>query len=329
MQRETRTQTPGAASAPTSDSSSRSTPARTARTYEGSRFLDVWRAVASDPYVALPDARLGLRDVPRLISRGIYAAARRTLDTREDLLPWFDKLVHPSGICLRGSWRITERTPYTGLFASGSEGLIIARASDAVGEHRPGKLRYLGFAGKLYPTSAPDHPSKLPTANFVMLENLAGTHTEHFVEATLSTDLLPLRPHVGAAFDLPLVSVVGPAFALADRAKKLTQPTIRQLYPIAELGVAPGEGRAPVVMRLSPSPRNRRVQTADLREELRMEHHPDGIRYDIEVADRRSYVVPTSFRRVGELHLTESVASYSGDHRLHFAHAPYRHRARA
>jgi hypothetical protein len=294
--------------------------------YAGSRFAEVWRTVAAAPYGALPDRRLGLRDLPRLIAKGIYAAARRTLTTREDLLPPFEKLVHPSGICLRGTWHITEPTSYTGLFATGSAGLIIARASDALGEHRAGKLRFLGLAGKLYDTTDPDHPEPRASANFVMLENLAGTHTEHFVEATLSTDLLPMRPHVGAALDLPLVAIVGPAFAAADRARQPTQPAIRQLYPIAELGdVVAGASRAPVVMRLVPSPRNRRVQTADLREELQMHHHPDGIRYDIEVADRRSYVLPRGFRRIGELHFTDSVASYSGDHRLHFAHAPYRH----
>jgi len=297
-----------------------------ASVYRGSRFADVWRAVTADPYDALPEKRLGLGNVPELISKGIYRAARRTLETRGDLLPAFDKLVHCVGICLRGRWLIDGDTRYSGLFKTGSSGLIIARASDALGEHRPGKLRFMGLAGKLFPTSDPDHEKPLATANFFTLENLSGTHTRHFVDATLSTDLLPITPHPGIAAKLPLGALAGPAFVLADRALSPTQAMIRQLYPIAELGEwERSDAVSPVVMRLVPSTRSRRVETADLREELRMEHHPEGLHYDIEVADQRSYFVSHGFQRIGSIHFTESVASYSGDHRLHFAHPPYRH----
>lgn len=294
--------------------------------YQGSRFGEVWRAVAADPYDALPEKRLGLLDVPKLLGKGIYRAARRTLETREDLLPAFDKLVHCVGICLRGSWSIDASTHYTGLFKTGSKGLIIARASDAMGEWRPGKLRFMGLAGKLYATDDPEHATPLPTANFFTLENLSGSHTRHFVDAVQSTDLLPVRPHAGVVAKAPLGAIAAPAFVLADRALSPTQAMIRQLYPIAELGEwERSDAVSPAVMRLVPSPRSRRVETSDLREELRMVHHPDGLRFDIEVAPHRSYLIPGSFQRIGELHFTESVASYSGDHRLHFAHPPYRH----
>jgi len=291
--------------------------------YRGSRFADVWRAVSADPYDALPDKRLGLASLPELISKGIYRAARRTLTTRADLLAPFDKLVHPVGICLRGTWLIDDSTRYTGLFKTGSKALIIARASDALGEQRPGKLRFLGMAGKLWPSDDPNHATPLPTGNFFTLENLSGTHSQHFVDATLSSDLLPVQPRAGIVAKLPLGALAGPAFMLADHARSPTQAMIRQLYPIAELGEwERSDAVAPAVMRLVPSPRCRRASTPDLREELRMEHHPDGIRYDIEVADRRSWLLARGFRRIGEIHFTESVASYSGDHRLHFAHPP-------
>jgi hypothetical protein len=295
--------------------------------YRGARFSEVWNTVLADPYDALPHKRLGLANVPELLSKGIYRAARRTLETRADLLPTFDKLVHCLGICLRGRWQIDASTRYTGLFKTGASGLIVARASDALGEYRPGKLRFMGLAGKLFATDDPDHAAPLPTANFFTLENLSGTHTRHFVDATLSTDLLPLWPHPGIVAKWPLGVLAGPAFMLADRALSPTQAMIRQLYPIAELGEwERSDAVAPQVMRLVPSAQSRRVTTSDLREELRMEHHPGGLHYDIEVSDQRSYFVATGFRRIGGIHLTESVASYSGDHRLHFAHPPYRHR---
>lgn len=294
--------------------------------YVGSRFADVWRVVSADPYDALPDKRLRNTQLPRLLHKGLLAAARRTLQTRADLLPPFEKLVHPTGICLRGEWRITEPTPYTGLFATGSAALLIARASDALGEHRPGKLRYLGLAGKLYPTLDPEHAAPLPTGNFLAVENLGGSHTSHFVEATFSTDVLPLYPHPGVTAKAPLLALAGAAFAIADRIRSPLQPAIRQLYPLAELDVEDRrQARAPVVMRLVGSPRNRHVESADLREELCMRHHPHGIRFAIEVADRRSYLVQRGFQPIGEIVFSEAVASYSGDHRLHFAHAPYRH----
>lgn len=294
--------------------------------YRGSRFAEVWQAVAADPYDALPDKRLRLSSLRDFVVKGIYRAARRTLTTREDLLPPFDKLVHPAGICLRGSWSIDETTPYTGLFGTGKRGLIIARASDAGGEFRPGKLRLLGLAGKLYNTTNPDHEEPLPTANFFTIENLAGSHTRHFVEATLSSDLMPFRPQPGSLLNAAVGALLGPAFSLADRALLPTQPMIRQLYPIAELGEADREDCvAPVVMRLAALPNSRRVDTADLREELDLKYHPGGLRFDIQVADHRSLLVPRGFRRIGQIHFTESVASYSGDHRLHFAHPPYRH----
>src|SRR5690349_4475294 len=114
--------------------------------YRGSRFMDVWRTLTADAYQQLPTDRIGWRDLHGWLKRAaLLRAAKRTLDTRADLLPPFRKLVHPYGIALRGTWRITRETPYTGYFAGGSEALIIARASDAIGEYRPGKLRFLGL----------------------------------------------------------------------------------------------------------------------------------------------------------------------------------------
>jgi hypothetical protein len=294
--------------------------------YRGSRFMDVWRTLKADAYDQLPAARIGLRDLRSWLQRAALArAAKRTLDARCDLLPPFRKLVHPYGIALRGSWRITRETPFTGYFATGSEALIIARASDALGEHRPGKLRFLGLAGKLYPTTNPHHKQLLRTANFFTLENLGGSHTARFVEASLGNDLLPLVPHLGASIDIPLGAVLGPAFAYAERTLDFTQLMIRQLYPIAELGEAnPERAQGPRFLKLVGTPSDSSPLSADLREELDMKHHPYGIRFEIHVAEGLR-IGPKAWHRIGEIHFTDSVASLSGDTRLHFAHAPYQH----
>jgi hypothetical protein len=293
----------------------------------GSRFSEVWSAITSDPYEQLPQRIVGPSDILSLRTLGrIYRSAQRTLQSRADLLPPFDKLVHPVGICMRGTWRITECSRYTGYFRQGSEGLLIARASDNMGENRPSHLRFLGLAGKLYPTRAFDHLEPLHPADFVMNENLIGSHTKHFVDATLATDLLPFHMHDDVALKLALGFLVASVFAAADRVTDITQSLIRQLYPIAELGELRSEDAvAPAVMRFVSSPHNRRVATPELREELQMKHHPDGIRYEIHVADRRSYWYPHGFVRIGEVHFTEATTSCTCDHRLHFRHAPYRH----
>jgi hypothetical protein len=275
--------------------------------------------------------RIGWRSLAAWLHKAaLLRAAQRTLDTRADLLPPFQKLVHPYGICLRGRWHITHETPYTGYFASAREALIIARASDAMNETRPGKLRFLGLAAKLYPTADAHHPEPLQTANFFALENLAGSHSERFSEATLYNDLLPLIPQPGAARYAALANVVGPTFMLADRAlMHPSQPMIRQLYPIAELGeLHPERAQGPRYMKLVGVPQAEGPHTSDLRKELAMHEHPDGVRFEIHVADASPRLLPKAWQRIGEIHFTESVASRSGDTRLHFAHPRY-HRGRA
>jgi hypothetical protein len=296
--------------------------------YEGSRFADVWRVLASTAYERPPEARITLRDVLRLSTlRGILQSARRTLRARDDLLPHFEKLVHPVGICLRGTWHITESTSYTGLFRAGSEALIIARASENMGETRPGRLRFLGLAGKLYPTSQPRHDEPLRTANFVMNENLLGSHTQHLAHATFTTDLLPFRLEGTSLPKFMLGALVTGVFALADRTTDFSKTLRRQLYPVAQAGEDPGHFRAPRVMLLVGSPENRRVDAADLREELDIRHHPGGLRFEIHVSDERSYLVRRGMRRIGEVVFTDSVTSDACDHRLHFRHPPYRERS--
>lgn len=294
--------------------------------YRGSRFMDVWRTLKADAYGELPTGRIGLRDLRSWLRHAaLVRAAERTLDTRSDLLPPFRKLVHPYGIALRGTWRITRETPFTGYFATGSEALIIARASDALGEYRPGKLRYLGLAGKLYPTTNPHHKQLLRTANFFTLENGGGSHTQRFAEASLCNDLLPLVPHLGASLDAPLAAVVGPVLAYAERTLDLTQVMMRQLYPIAELGEAnPERALGPRFLKLVGTPSSSAPASSDLREELDMRHHPYGIRFEIHVAEGLR-MMPRAWQRIGEIHFTDSVASRSADTRLHFAHARYEH----
>ncbi len=288
---------------------------------EGSRFAEVWEALTSDPYRALPERRLRWRDLAGSFASRLLRDGERTLNDERDLLPAFDKLVHPIGIALRGVWHITEPTPYSGYFRQHSMALIVARASDAVGESRAGKLRFLGLAGKLWPTL--DEQRSAKTANFFTLENLGGSHTRYFAHAKYENDLLQFRPRAGMFGEGPLGMVAAAAFAAADHTFDLTQPAIRQLYPIAELGNA-GPVRAPRFLRLVGDAANPRCDSPDLRLEITRAIAPNGLRFRIEVADERSRLVPHDWQSIGSILFTEAVASHSADHRLHFTHPKYR-----
>lgn len=290
------------------------------------RYADVWGAVTADPYGELPHAKVTVGSFFRGFRNLLLEASFRTLDDDRDVLPWFRKLVHPNGICLAGTWHITEETPYTGYFREGSEGLIIARASTALSETERHEYRSFGFAGKIFPTTDVDHAAPLPTADFFTIEDLGGTRRNHWLDAVLTNDIIHISIRPSSVFQGALAFTVAHAFATADGTFDVTQTLVRQLYPIASLGEPAGtELVAPRWIRVTGSPDTPRVLRDDFRDELRMDHYPDGIILDVDVADDGTRLGPKAWRRVGYIHLTESVVSDGCDHRLHFQHPRYRH----
>jgi hypothetical protein len=295
--------------------------------YKGSRFSDVWAEVTSDPYQTLPQQEVTLSSFFGWFEDRLLTASRRTLNDRSDVLPRFQKLLHPNGVCLAGTWRITEDSPYTGYFATGSEAQIIARASTALTETKAGQPRAFGLAGKLYPTTDPEHRTPLQTANFVTIENIGGTLTRHFLDAENTNDIIQISTSGGGGglSGGAIAAAVAKAFATADGTIDLTQTLIRQLYPIAELGVPKGVPVAtPRWMKLVGSAETPRINERDFRDELDMKHYPEGIHFDIYVADEGTRLGDKEWEYLGDVHFTDSVVSDSCDHRLHFAHTKFR-----
>jgi len=324
------------------------------RHYSGSRFSEVTAAIFANPYQQiwgapgeppLPIAEVSFRTVVGgLASFGIprrfQRDSERALDSRADLR-WgadrkgFQRLVHPNGVCLTGIWSIDQHTEYTGYFRGGSSARLIARYSTCCSETRRGSMRSLSMVGKLFPTMDADHLEPLPTANFITQDDLGGSTTEFIndVELRNAPDTTLVNRGAGAG----LLFLIGLVFRRVD-----SEPTIRQLYPIAELGKpANQQTRAPEFMRLLVAPNQPRISGTglDFRDEVMAQIFDKGdprprrtLTFLIEVTDEGRTTGPaarqrrtfSNWRRIGAIIFDNAVVSYNGDSVIHFNHPTWR-----
>ena len=323
------------------------------RAYAGSRFRDVVDALFANPYQrvwgragepALPEETVTIASVfgGLLIHRSprFERASERTLDSHADLR-WgpdrkgFRRLLHPNAVCLTGRWQITETTPYSGYFSTGSHALVVGRCSSGASGNRRGQIRSLAIVGKLYPTTDPDHPAPLRTANFITQEDIGGARTDTINAAELrnAPDVTVFRRGPAGTILIKIAAV----FRTVD-----FEPTIRQLYPVAELGKPPDQPtRAPAFMRLLVAPGQPVIPGDDLdvRDEVMAHIFDRGnpvpqrkLTFDIEVTDegvttgspfrvRRTF---QNWKRIGSMIFDNAVISYNGDAVIHFRHPTWR-----
>jgi hypothetical protein len=120
------------------------------------------------------------------------------------------------------------------------------------------------------------------------------------------------------------------------------QPSIRQLYQIAELGLAPGQPtKTPEFLQLLVAPQQPRIAGSDLdfRDELMAQIFDKGdptpkrtLTFNIEVTDEGETTGPAvnerrsfkNWRTIGALTFDNAVASYNGDCVIHFHHPTWR-----
>jgi hypothetical protein len=322
--------------------------------YVGSRFADVVDALAANPYQRvwgaagappLPVHQVTLRTVVGGLAsfgfpRQFRADSMRTLDSGVDLR-WgadgtgFRRLVHPNGVCLTGRWTIDDDTPYTGYFAKGSSALLVGRYSTCCTETKRGQTRSLSLVGKLFPTTDPYHLEPLRTANFFTQEDIGGAKTEFINDAELRNAPDTTIGNRGAG--APLLITVGLVFRNVDQ-----QPSMRQLYPIAELGKPDGTPtRAPQFMRLLVAPEQPRIpgKDIDFRDEVMAQIFDKSdpfpkrtLTFTIELTDDGETSGPASregrtfriWRKVGRLVFDNGVVSHNGDAVIHFGHPTWR-----
>lgn len=274
----------------------------TPTTYQGSRFSDIWQQVTSDVYTQMPLEEVSLGKFfdsgKDLLSR----AAVRTVNNQSDLLPRFNKLLHPNGVCLMGKWKINKPNIYSGFFKNGSEGLIISRASVALTETEKGHYRGFGLAGKIFPTVNLKDKKAYKTANFFTIDDLSGTKADSFLDTEL-TNQPKVSVRLGSIFSADIATAAVLALGKAD-----SNPLKRQVYQVAQLGLESDEAlNVPSLMKLSGSKGQARNGVADFREELLTQINEEGfVEFDISVADASK-----KFKKIGSIRYTEAVASDS------------------
>ena len=324
------------------------------RSYRGSRFAEVRDAIFANPYQTVW-GRVGQPPMPqykvtvRRFSHGILPfgqpfgfrqAAERSVDSHADLR-WgtnrrgFRRLLHPNGICLTGLWEITEETEYSGYFGQASRALIIGRYSTCCTETRRGHTRSLALVGKLFPTTDPDHPDPLRTANFITQQDLGGDNTNYINEAV--THNAPNVRFWRRGWGFPILLITDVVLKVVDK-----EATIRQLYEIAELGKPEAKAtRAPKFMRLRVASDQQRIEgfELDFRDEIMAHIYDKGdenpkrtLTFHIDVTDEGSKHGPAlvqtrifaNWRHIGKITFDRAVASYNGDHVIHFNHPTWR-----
>ena len=322
--------------------------------YRGGRFSEVRDAIFANPYQRvwgsqgeppLPVYKVTLSGVlagllPFGKSYQFLDAAKRTVDSHADLR-WgpdgkgYRRLLHPNGVCLTGQWEITEETKYSGYFKRGSKGLIIGRYSTCCTETRRGYNRSLSLVGKIFPTLDPEHPEPLRPANFITQQDLGGEKTNYINDAEVrnAPDTRSWRRGLG----VPILLTTGAVFLRAD-----TEPTIRQLYEIAELEKSEREPTiCPEFMRLLVAPEQPRIagEALDFRDEVLAQIFDRGdplpkrtLIFHIEVSDQGTTRGTPAFQRrtiknwrhIGKIRFDNGVASYNGDFVIHFHHPTWR-----
>jgi len=279
-------------------------------------FTEVWEQVESDPLDELPQGNVSFFKLFSLEEDILLQDAHRTLNDHADILPAFEKLAHPNGICFRGLWEIEEENIYSGYFKQSSKALIIARASTATSDTLQGSSRAFGFAGKLFASVDTQMINSENSANFFLIDDLGGTDAKHYRDVAMSNEP-EVSINSSILKNLFYALKVSSTFEKADK-----NPGIRQLYEISQLGENDSENIiTPKWMKIEASD-NKRVDAKDFRDELKIQED-EKLLFNIFVANKMEDK-NKEWQKIGTISLFKSVVSASCDQRLHFHHPKWR-----
>jgi hypothetical protein len=281
-------------------------------------FNEVWRQINSDKQNKLSQDIVSYKKLFKGDIDVISQDAKRTLTTTNDILPYFNKLAHPNGICFKGTWNIDTKNIYSGHFEENTKSLIIVRASSAMSNTKSGQTRALGFAGKLFPSTNPTEVSKNPSANFFLIDDLGGTNTKYYKDITLLNE-----PPLSLTYSM--IKNIRYSLKIANTFNNVDQnPTIRQLYEVSKLNESNFKDTiTPKWMKLEIENKNniKISKDIDFREELALKKM-EKLVFNIYVANKNTKT-SKNWTRIGNIILDESTISTSCDHRLHFHHPKF------
>ncbi len=285
---------------------------------QGISFNDVRAQLLSDPYTGpLPHYKVTIGTMFKGGQNLLRRDSISLLYRDEDLVPPFQKLVNPLGICFFGKWRITEDLGYTGVFRAGTEYLVVVRCSNLMTNTDRGTRRSFCIAGKIFPTLDPNEVVK--PVNVVTIDTLTGTFLDRFTDTAITNE--PGQPLNFGLLGMLLVVLNSVwVFSRVD-----STPTHRPLDALIAQGLKPNEiPKGPWWIQFLGAKDIGRSDAVDFRDELRLKNYKDGrLRFDISAAEKTTSG-QRPWRRIGEIDLNEEVCSYSGDHRIRFHHEPNR-----
>ncbi len=302
--------------------------AQTETSYKGSRFSDTWSTVLEGPYQNLPQEKVTVRSFMSGVLNNLQKASERTLATGDDTLPYFQKLLHPNGICMAGTWNITEPSRYSGYFKQGSQGLIILRGSAALSQINRGEKRSFGLAGKIYPTIDPNHQKPLKTANFFTIDNLAGTYSKNFLDSPMTNDITSIGFGLDNLSQLGILNAANNAFSAAEKTLNRVL-SVRQLYQVSELGEQdPKSAITPLWLKVAGRPETRSLNK-DFRDDIRVPLRTGILYFDIFVSSEGNLGKDKVWQKIGYIAVDQESTSEGCDHRLHFQHPGWRNDLRS
>src|SRR5262249_26921423 len=193
----------------------------------------------------------------------------------------------------------------------------------------------LSHVARLFPTTDPNHTTPLEAASLVTQQDIGGDYSNYINDVELRN--APNTSSWRRGSGVPGLLVTGAVFDFVDR-----EPSIRQLYEIAELGKAADEPtRAPACLRLLVAADQPRIEGVELdfRDEILQQIFDPGdsrpkrrLRFDVELTDDGDthgiagfqWRTFRNWRRVGTLTFDNAAASYNGDFVVHFHHPSWR-----
>ncbi len=281
------------------------------------QFKDVWDRVKSDQLNTLPQNTVSYSKLFDGAVDLILKDAKRTLVSHDDILPYFDKLAHPNGVCLKGVWEIDTANIYSGYFKNGSKALFIGRASTALSDTKRGETRAFGLGGKLFATMDELELLDMPSANFFVIDDLGGTDAEYYSDVELTNEPdVSFTSSVFSAFAYGLK--VANTFSSVD-----TNSGIRQLYEISYLKEKnTSKIITPKWIKIKAQTGQTKDGVDDFRDEFVLDKNEVFI-FDIFVASVELNGIK-QFKKIGKITINESVVSSTCDHNLHFHHPKFR-----